>query len=69
LWNDNRNDEDQIGASYTEIEWAMNQNLNDLNSTFNNREKEVIDIFTNLKSKNKHKMISIPICKIPQDFL
>ncbi len=69
LWNDNRNDEDQIGASYTEIEWAMNQNLNDLNSTLNNREKEVIDIFTNLKSKNKHKMIPIPICKIPQDFL
>jgi NAD+ synthase len=69
LWNDNRNDEDQIGATYSEIEWAMNQNSNDINSKLNNREREVIDIFNNLNSKNKHKMIPIPICKIPKDFL
>ncbi len=69
LWNDNRSDEDQIGASYNEIEWAMNQKSNNTNSKLNNREKEVIDILTNLNSKNKHKMIPIPICKIPKDFL
>lgn len=69
LWNDNRSDEDQIGASYNEIEWAMNQKSNNTNSKLNNREKDVIDILTNLNSKNKHKMIPIPICKIPKDFL
>ena len=69
LWNDNRSDEDQIGASYNEIEWAMNQKPNNTNSKLNNREKDVIDILTNLNSKNKHKMIPIPICKIPKDFL
>ena len=69
LWNDNRNDEDQIGASYSEIEWAMNQDSNNINSKLNIREKEVIEIFNNLNSRNKHKMIPIPICKIPKDFL
>lgn len=69
LWNDNRSDEDQIGASYNEIESAMNQKSNNTNSKLNNREKDVIDILTNLNSKNKHKMIPIPICKIPKDFL
>ncbi len=69
LWDDNRNDEDQIGAKYGEIEWAMNQDSNEENSILNNREKEVISIFNNLKLKNKHKMIPIPICKIPKDFL
>ena len=69
LWDDNRNDEDQIGATYNEIEWAMNQDPNDINSKLNIREKEVIDVFNNLNSKNKHKMIPIPICKIPKEFL
>jgi len=69
LWDDNRNDEDQIGASYKEIEWAMNQNSNDMNSEFNERERKIMDIFITLNSKNKHKMIPIPVCKIPKDFL
>ena len=69
LWDDNRNDEDQIGATYNEIEWVMNQDSNDINSKLNIREKEVIDVFNNLNSKNKHKMIPIPICKIPKEFL
>ena len=68
LWEDGRNDEDQIGASYDEIEWAMNQDLNETNSEINNREKEVMDIFTTLNKKNMHKMIPIPVCKIPKDF-
>ena len=69
LWNDDRNDKDQIGASYKEIEWAMNQNLNEINPRLSDREKEVKNIFTRLNLKNKHKMIPIPICSIPKDFL
>jgi len=69
LWEDGRNDEDQIGASYDEIEWAMNHDLNEINSEISNREKEVMNIFTSLNKKNMHKMIPIPVCKIPKDFL
>ena len=69
LWEDGRNDEDQIGASYDEIEWAMNRDSDDINSETNNREKEVISIFKSLNTKNMHKMIPIPVCEIPKDFL
>ena len=69
LWEDGRNDEDQIGASYDEIEWAMNQDSDNINSEINNREKEVMDIFISLNKKNMHKMIPIPVCEIPKDFL
>ena len=69
LWEDGRNDEDQIGASYDEIEWAMNRDSDNINSETNNREKEVIGIFKSLNTKNMHKMIPIPVCKIPKDFL
>ena len=69
LWEDGRNDEAQIGASYDEIEWAMNRDSDDINSETNNREKEVIGIFKSLNTKNMHKMIPIPVCKIPKDFL
>ena len=64
LWGDNRTDEDQIGASYNELEWAMNfkgnvENLDD-------RKKEVILIYRNLNKLNQHKMKPIPVCNIPK---
>ena len=64
LWNDNRTDEDQIGATYDELEWAMlyNGNYKDLNQ----RQKTVIDIYQKLNKINKHKMTPIPICEIPK---
>jgi len=67
LWGDNRTDEDQIGASYPELEWAMameaeGKHIHD----FENREGEVFQIYKKYNSANKHKMIPIPICKIPE---
>ena len=63
MWNDNRTDEDQIGATYEELEWSMafEGNIDDLNE----RQLEVLDIYNRLNKANKHKMIPIPICKIP----
>lgn len=66
LFGDARSDEDQIGANYDELEWAMQmadegKNIED----FSGREKEVFKIFTRYNSANKHKMIPIPICEIP----
>ena len=70
LFGDSRTDEDQIGASYDELEWAMKmQNLNKTVNDFSSREKEVFKIYTRLNSINQHKMIPIPICEIPKEFL
>lgn len=67
LWGDDRTDEDQIGASYPELEWAMK--MKDEGSTveeFTGREKEVFSIYSKLNSMNQHKMLPIPICTIPE---
>jgi len=68
LFGDARSDEDQIGANYDELEWAMQMNgkgktVND----FSGRENEVFKIFKRYNSGNKHKMIPIPICEIPKN--
>ena len=64
LWGDNRTDEDQIGASYTELEWAMN--FKGAIDNLSNREKEVLGIYKNLNKINQHKMMPIPVCSIPK---
>ncbi|MDB2607036.1 NAD(+) synthase [Zobellia sp.] len=66
LWGDDRTDEDQIGASYPELEWAMKmQDEGKEASDFTGREKEVFLIYTKFNTANKHKMNPIPVCEIP----
>ncbi|HMB63877.1 MAG TPA: NAD(+) synthase [Eudoraea sp.] len=66
LWGDNRTDEDQIGASYPELEWAMAmQDAGKAADDFTGREREVYLIYEMFHSTNRHKMIPIPICEIP----
>lgn len=62
LWEDHRNDEDQIGASYEELEFAMEfeGDVNDLSD----REKEVLSIYTKFNKQNRHKMVPIPVCDL-----
>ena len=68
MFGDSRTDEDQIGASYDELEWAMKmQDANKIESDFDGREKEVFSIYTRLNSINQHKMIPIPVCEIPNN--
>lgn len=70
LFGDSRTDEDQLGASYDELEWAMNmQNLKKDENDFTGRQKEVFKIYNKLNSTNQHKMKPIPVCIIPKDFL
>ena len=65
LWGDDRTDEDQLGASYDELEWAMkNIEIQD-RKKYTMRQIEVLELFKQLHLANKHKMIEIPICKIP----
>ena len=68
LWDDTRTDENQIGASYNELEWAMNELDNGKSeSDFSGREKEVFNILKSFNTANKHKMVAIPICEIPEN--
>ena len=68
LWDDGRTDEDQIGATYKELEWAMQQKvLNKKLIDFTGREKEVFQILKNFNKQNLHKMNPIPIYKVPED--
>ncbi|NKI30466.1 NAD(+) synthase [Croceivirga thetidis] len=67
LWGDNRTDEDQIGASYPELEWAMKMDEEGkTEDDFSDRQKEVFIIYKRFNSSNKHKMIPIPVCEIPE---
>ena len=68
LWGDSRTDEDQIGASYPELEWAMEQTeAGQKASAFEGRQKEVFEIYSRYHAANKHKMEPIPVCKIPDE--
>jgi NAD+ synthase len=66
LFGDSRTDEDQIGASYDELEWAMKmQDNGKTENDFSGRQQEVFKIYTRLNKINQHKMIPIPVCEIP----
>ncbi len=70
LFGDARSDEDQIGASYPELEWAMK--MDDEGETienFSGREREVFKIYKRFNNMNKHKMLAIPICEIPNNLI
>nr|WP_315157022.1 NAD(+) synthase [uncultured Flavobacterium sp.] len=65
LFGDDRSDEDQLGASYDELEWAMLQEeIGKTISEFEGREKEVFESYKRLNTANQHKMNPIPICII-----
>jgi NAD+ synthase len=79
LFGDSRTDEDQIGASYPELEWAMrwlNQNqitaadwrTQPNNADLSPRQLEVLNIYVRRHLANQHKMAPIPVCEIPEDF-
>ena len=53
LWEDGRSDEDQIGATYSELEEAMEKGTG-----------RAVDILYNFNKQNRHKMEPIPTFKI-----
>ena len=52
LWDDSRDDEDQIGLNYEQLEEVMNNPLS-----------QHFEKYNKLRKLNLHKMIPIPICK------
>lgn len=72
LYGDTRTDEDQIGASYDELEWAMNYIDSNISKqedkTLSDRQKVVLSIYNQRHAANLHKMVEIPRCIIPLEF-
>jgi len=70
LFGDSRTDEDQMGASYEELEWAMEQDAQGRSLLdFEGRKKEVFGIYKQRNTANRHKIAAIPVCKIPRELL
>lgn len=67
LFGDDRTDEDQIGASYPELEWAMDYVNNKEEKQLSEREQKVLSIYLARHNANKHKMEPIPVCSIPNE--
>jgi NAD+ synthase len=58
LWGDNRSDEDQIGATYEELEWALffyDSDCVDLDG-LSKRQVEILDIYLERHHQNRHKL-------------
>lgn len=69
LWGDNRSDEDQIGALYEELEWAMDHyDVNGANAdNLSERQKQVLQIYAIRHMSTKHKLEPPPTCFIPEN--
>ena len=68
LFGDDRSDEDQIGASYPELEWAMElrtRGADTASMELSDRQRVVLGIFDRRHAANQHKMLPIPVCVIP----
>lgn len=68
LFEDSRSDEEQIGATYPELEWAMKQHEKGKTpADFEERKLEVFKIYEHRHRVNKHKWKPIPVCEIPPE--
>jgi NAD+ synthase len=65
LWEDDRNDEQQIGATYEELEWVMEYGLDKCSTT--EKEYNITKIFETFNKKNNHKMVPVPIFDLKQN--
>jgi len=63
LWPDGRTDEEQIGATYAELEWAMMEIENPSEAEPTERQRQVMERYLQLNSANSHKMKPIPVFK------
>ena len=68
LFDDSRSDEEQIGASYDELEWAMRFIETGGNEDrLTGRQKDVLSLYRRFNRTNRHKTEPIPVAKIPKE--
>ena len=65
LWDDDRNDEQQIGATYEELEWVMEYGIN--KQVYTEKEFNILEIYQKFNSRNNHKMVPIPIFDLKEN--
>lgn len=68
LWSDGRTDEQQLGCTYEELEWVMEEYLSDPHDDvyYTPRQMEIVAIYNKLHKQNQHKILPIPIYKLNQ---
>ncbi|MGV3636471.1 MAG: NAD(+) synthase [Flavobacteriales bacterium] len=69
LWPDGRTDFDQIGATYPELEWAMDLREHQVDTTsmdLNERQLEVLRIYDQRHADSRHKLGEAPTCHVPR---
>jgi NAD+ synthase len=65
LFGDEKTDEQQLGANYDELEWAMHEDeAGKTADDFSGRQKKVYEIYKSLNKTNQHKMKNIPVCLV-----
>jgi NAD+ synthase len=64
LWDDGRTDEDQLGMSYAELERAMWLDQSG-DQSMTRTEKQNLKKYQAIRARNLHKMLPIPVCKMP----
>jgi NAD+ synthase len=64
LWDDGRTDEDQIGVSYSMLEWVMEKGIHEDPMFLDEDQTKSINLYQKFNSQNKHKMIEIPTFKL-----
>mgnify|MGYP003110415467 FL=1 len=62
LWEDRRTDEDQLGVSYEDLEWAMKYSEEPIGE-LSDIEEIVLETYNKHRKANMHKMVDIPVFK------
>lgn len=68
LWDVDRTDEQQIGATYPELEKIQKEYGTKSAQDYEGREQEVFLIFDKMHKAAQHKMNPIPVCTIPKEW-
>lgn len=68
LWDVDRTDEQQIGATYPELEKIQKEWGTKTEADYNGRDLEVFKIFSKMNKAAQHKMNPIPVCDIPEEW-
>jgi len=68
LWDETRTDEQQIGASYPELEKIQKEWGTKTEEDYSGRDLEVFKIFKRMNRAAQHKIQPIPVCDIPEEW-
>lgn len=68
LWDETRTDEQQIGATYPELEKIQKEWETKTEADYSGRDLEVFKIFQRMNRAAQHKIQPIPVCDIPEEW-